>query len=272
MSFQCDAESGFQLLSRCDSRLSVVGLDPVVFRDGPKLNDIIEISGDPGTGKTLLITQYLVKSLLPSKWKDNFIGGFCVGVVLVNTDHHFQLFKLVSMMEMWLMKCGDNENEKKTFFNSETIEEIIKDSLKRLIILNCHDNTQFRVTLHSLEGVLNANHFISLVVIDSISAYYWLDTLQGGIKKMDLYIKQTLKSIRNYLKKYKVLVLYTKQLYFQSANKLPRYSEDDSSLVDYKIELHKPEDNSLYYANINFKSDEVVCQYSIEPHGICWVE
>ncbi|XP_049831146.1 DNA repair protein XRCC2-like [Schistocerca gregaria] len=275
MAFQCDAESGVQFLSRCGANLSLKGIDTVIFETGPELNDVIEITGDPSCGKTLLVTKFLVKCVLPKEWGKFHIGGLNVGAILMDTDHHFHLLKLVNLMELHLMKCrthSEDVEDNKTVLDSATVEKIIKESLRKLIILKCYDSAQYQITLYSLERLLSVNRYVSLLVLDSITAYYWQDVAQGGVRKMDLYVKKMLQTIKKCLMEYKLVLMYTKQTYFQST-KSSTDSHDDKTTPTYRIHLQQCQgqlNNNLFYAQISGQGKTKCILYKIDNSGITW--
>lgn len=211
-------ESGLQLLARLSKRPSLVGLDKVLFPDGPNPNEVIEISGDPSSGKTFFITKFIMKTILPAEYQNIHIGGLNAGIVLINMDYHFQMFKLISFMEHYLENCTSESTTTDNISKLDTvfIQTIISESLNNLIIYNCVDTIQLLVTFHAIQNLISKNSNISLVLIDSISANYWIDAMNGGIRKMDLYSKDILEELQKCLHDFKLVIIYTQPSYFQS--------------------------------------------------------
>lgn len=278
MDYDCKAETGVQLLARLSSRPNLNSLSETLFPGGINLGNIIEISGDSGSGKTTLITQFLVKCLLPKTWNEFTIGGLGAGAIIVDTDHHFQILKLVSIMESLLMKCRESntsEVQLPKHIDSKIIEKIIKESLANLIVLNCYDSVQLFVTFHSLENILSSNANTSLIIIDSLSAYYWQDVAVRGIRKMDLYLRKMLKALQSCTEEYKVTVMYTKQTHFQSN---VNFAEDSTATpgpgnVSYKIQLNRvegKETEDLFLAEVSTPVTKCVHQYTVSDDGLMW--
>ncbi|KDR18012.1 DNA repair protein XRCC2-like [Zootermopsis nevadensis] len=278
MDYDCKAETGVQLLARLSSRPNLNSLSETLFPGGINLGNIIEISGDSGSGKTTLITQFLVKCLLPKTWNEFTIGGLGAGAIIVDTDHHFQILKLVSIMESLLMKCRESntsEVQLPKHIDSKIIEKIIKESLANLIVLNCYDSVQLFVTFHSLENILSSNANTSLIIIDSLSAYYWQDVAVRGIRKMDLYLRKMLKALQSCTEEYKVIVMYTKQTHFQSN---VNFAEDSTATpgpgnVSYKIQLNRvegKETEDLFLAEVSTPVTKCVHQYTVSDDGLMW--
>ncbi|PNF41895.1 hypothetical protein B7P43_G15549 [Cryptotermes secundus] len=281
MDYHCKAETGVQLLARLSSRPSLTSLNETLFPDGLNLGNVTEISGNSGSGKTTLITQFLVKCLLPKTWNEFEIGGLGAGAIIINTDHHFQILKLVGTMESLLMNCRESSNSEIQYqkhIDSSTIEKIIKESLSNLIILNCYDSLHLFVTFHSLENILSSNANTSLIIIDSITAYYWQDAAAaGGILKMNSYLKKTLKALQACVEEYKVIIIYTKQTHFQSK---VSFTEDTTATpglgnITYKIHLNRvegKETEDLFFAEVSTTATKHVHQYTISKEGLLWVK
>lgn len=259
------SETALQLFARLIPRPSLLGLDSVLFPDGPNPRDVVEISGEPSTGKTLLLTQFIVKCVLPAEWKHIHIGGLKAGVVLLNTDHHFHTYKLVSVMESYLSNVGR--------FKVDEVEEIVKEALGRLIIYNIADSVQLNVTMYSLQTVISNQPEISLILLDSVSAFYWQDSVGGGIRKMDLYTKTVIKTMQKILGDFKGTIIYTRPTYFQSKNNKPEGCSAEPSVgcVNKRIVLKCVSVNS-FCAEINSASSQFMKMYSINSAGVQWVE
>lgn len=286
MDYQRKAETGLQLFARLSARPSLVGLEDRLFSSGPNHKDIIEISGDPATGKTLLLNHFLVKCLLPEQWNSILLGGLGAGAILINTDHHFKILKLISLMGQKLKiflkpkqnnEVNANNFSKKKYLKSEDIEDIIKHALKNLIILNCFDSLQLFVTFCSLEKLLSSCNNISLILLDSLSAYYWQDVMTGGSKRMYSYQTKLLQTLNKYVHEYRMVVIYTKQSYFQSKYRDVGGRNSDALMNSnpvYKIELKHvdSENRKKFCASVQTAASEYCNFYTINESGIEWVD
>ncbi len=92
-------------------------------------------------------------------------------VVYIDTDFHFSLMRLVGMLESRIKVCMQS------YANIIDADECINDCLQRLHVIRCHSSLQLLTALHSLEETLQKMPQISLLIIDSISAFYWLDRM-----------------------------------------------------------------------------------------------
>lgn len=59
-------------------------------------------------------------------------------------------------------------------------EATLRSCLSRLLVVHCSSSAQLLLTLHLLETSLSSRPSLALLLIDSISAFYWLDRSEGG--------------------------------------------------------------------------------------------
>lgn len=59
-------------------------------------------------------------------------------------------------------------------------EEVLRSCLSRLLVVHCSSSSQLLLTLHFLENSLSSRPALALLLIDSISAFYWVDRSEGG--------------------------------------------------------------------------------------------
>lgn len=57
---------------------------------------------------------------------------------------------------------------------------MLRSCLSRLLVVHCSSSSQLLLTLHFLETSLVSRPKLALLVIDSISAFYWQDRYEGG--------------------------------------------------------------------------------------------
>lgn len=59
-------------------------------------------------------------------------------------------------------------------------EALLRSCLSRLLVVHCSSSAQLLLTLHFLENSFSSRPSLELLLIDSISAFYWLDRCEGG--------------------------------------------------------------------------------------------
>lgn len=208
--------------------------------------DVFGFSGYSMSGKTFLITEIIAKCILPQKH-----GGKNCGAILINTDHHFEIANLIQVLECYI-KINNSEQL--------DIKTITKESLNNLIVVNVFDSHQFYLTFQKLDALLATNKKVSIIILDSILAYYWYDRLTGGIKKIDSYQKTILRSLQNLTKEHKLTILYTKTTtevkkeVLQDCKNYPMLEK-----INYRILLTKNDDT--FMANVTSPDNESFVKY-----------
>lgn len=59
-------------------------------------------------------------------------------------------------------------------------EKLLRSCLSRLLVVHCSSSSQLLLTLHFLETSLFSRPNLALLLIDSISTFYWQDRCEGG--------------------------------------------------------------------------------------------
>ncbi|XP_037691691.1 DNA repair protein XRCC2 [Choloepus didactylus] len=181
------AESGTELLARLEGRSSLKEIEPYLFADeeSPVHGDILEFHGPEGTGKTEMLYHLTARCILPKSE-----GGLEVEVLFIDTDYHFDMLRLVTVLEHRL---------------SQSSEEIIKYCLGRFFLVYCSSSTQLLLTLYSLETMFCSHPSLCLLILDSLSAFYWIDRVNGGesvnlqesiLKKCSLFLEKLVNEFR----------------------------------------------------------------------------
>ncbi|KAL6097417.1 xrcc2 [Pungitius sinensis] len=157
-------ENGAQLFARLETRPCLKDIEPQLFPEGggPNHGEVVELYGTEGTGKTEMLYHLLCRCVLPVA-----TGGLEVDVVFVDTDYSLDMLRLVSILESRL-NAADSD------------EAALRLCLSRLLVVHCSSSSQLLLTLYFLETSLSSRSGLALLLIDSISAFYWLDRCEGG--------------------------------------------------------------------------------------------
>lgn len=160
------------------------------------LGDVIEFHGVEGSGKTEMLYHLLSRCVLPTHRE-----GLEVEVIFVDTDYHFDMLRLVSILEARLSSSSP-ESE---------MEETVRSSLRRLSVLHCSSSVQLLITLQHLEGILCSRPALCLLVIDSISSFYWIDRANGGdsLARQEANLRRCTEILDRFRRDYGVVILAT---------------------------------------------------------------
>lgn len=166
--------------------------------------------------------------ILPSEWKGYNLKGADASIIFIDTDYKFQILRLVNLIEKRMTNCVDcgDKTVIGSKVSSDDIEELVKESLRKLIIIRCTSSFHFLMTLHSLETVVSNNPDIAVLMIDSISTYYWLDRCNGGenIQAQEKNMKLIVEQVTKLVNSYSLVLFATKAVNFK---KTKRENEDD---------------------------------------------
>lgn len=159
----------------------------VFFIDQNPASTVIEVAGSDGVGKTTVLLQEAVATILPSVWGPWNIGGQQARAALLDCDLRFSLTRLVELMRHRIRSFArlcdeqgnDIENRSSDKIEDSEIEKIIRASLKRLFISKIHSTRELVATIHSLASNMNGTS-VKRILIDGIMAFRWMDRMSGG--------------------------------------------------------------------------------------------
>lgn len=265
-----ESESGLALLARLGTRPSMKNIDSQFFPSGLDPYDIVEVSGNKGTGKSSFISHLILNALMPEAWYGIKLGGSSCGVVFIDADLHFSILQMENMLQRRIKKMVKSARaEVKGLGGSKAADSLVcspkafqdflhlgkrqqeseinkltRDCLKNLVYLKCTDSFQFTITLLSLDELMQNRDNISLVVIDSISAFYWYDrTYKAGTwYKLEQHYNRIFKVFLGHIRKHKLVLLTSRQALFQKRSskeerKTSYQNEDvdgDFDVTDYE--------------------------------------
>ncbi|XP_077298465.1 DNA repair protein XRCC2 isoform X1 [Arctopsyche grandis] len=196
LNLSCPVESGAQAFTRLVKPPSLIPLHQKLLPQAPKPSEVIEISYDKDTPHNALISDFISNAILPIE-----LGGKNAEVVILHTDGQFNLETLIHCMKRKI-KAVDPKY---------LCDVFIKRFIRNLHIVSIYDSQQMYVAIHALENVLAMNVNVSLVIIDSIVAFYWSDRMFGsGILKVTTYVLKILQMIKSVTKDHQTVIMYTK--------------------------------------------------------------
>lgn len=239
MEFKSQAESGLQLLERLVARPIIKDLTPLLPDE--LTSETIEIIGNASTGKTLFLTECIAKCIIPQN-----ACGLDTGVVYIDLDGQFNIIKLVKIIKRIIKNADDN---------------LVKACLNKLTLINCYDSPTLYVTFQRLKLFLTEQSQVGLVILDSVSANYWQDSVSGGEKYMDSYVEKIISSLKLCLEDFKVPIMFTRQSYFQS-------KQGDSLLDCVNRRILFKRLGSDFFATVTRRNVNLCYKFNINELGI----
>lgn len=265
MNCPCLIESGLQVFTRLTCPPTLVSLHPHLFPDGPLPLQVIEISYENDSPQNAILCDLISNVILPAEY-----GGKNTSVVIIITDGHFDVLILAKILRFKL-KLRFNYDE-------DSIKSIVEKCLNLAYIMEVYDSRHLFITMKSVEQMFAAKAEIAMVIVDTISAFYWSDRLNGkSVFKMDSYLKKTLGTLQALTKEYKPVIVYTKPSYFVSKSSLSDEGVECSQeigieKINYKLIIKKNSEqkgvtdlynvsvkdvNCTFLKHFYFKSDEI---------------
>lgn len=251
-------ESGIQFLSRVrNPKFNLWNLEEALFIDKLKEHDIIELTADSVYLKNVLLMHILKQILLIDDFKGLTIGTHNCGVLFIDTAFHFNVIHLYN----YLRKYVDTVNAKS--LGESDKEEIVEKSLENLVYIPCYDSQQLLATFYHLRWTISSNPKIKLVVLDNVGANYWQDSVNGGLRRMDLYEKKLISSLQNCIKDLKLPIMYVRPDFFVS--KHPTGSDTST----YRINVSGSA-RETYRVRVKTKTRNVEKLFVISEMGLKW--
>ncbi|KAK3087756.1 hypothetical protein FSP39_010202 [Pinctada imbricata] len=215
----------FQLLARLGSRPSIKDIELTLFPSGAYPKDVIEISGEEGTGKTELLLHFLSQIILPKTYSGKNIGGIEAKAIFIDLDYKFSILRLASILEKKILRELDKNGLSPS---CEEVESVIKQCLSNCLVLKCSSSAQLIVTLESLQKTVAEDPNIVAIFMDPISAFYWVDKCShgDGISVLTPNMKLIKESLSKLLNGYNLTLFASKALIFRNKGKFKDDAQD----------------------------------------------
>ncbi|KAL2085701.1 hypothetical protein ACEWY4_019021 [Coilia grayii] len=156
-----------------------------------------------------MLYHLIVRCLLPANR-----GGLEVEVMFVDTDYHFDTLRLVTILEARLAQPSPEatgEGSPKEGAEEDDDEEMVKACLRRLFVVHCSSSAQMLLSLHYLESWFSSRLALGLLVLDSISAFYWQDRCSGGesVPRQEANLRKCAQLLDRLCRDYSIVVFAT---------------------------------------------------------------
>ncbi|KAL6423126.1 hypothetical protein ACFW04_010073 [Cataglyphis niger] len=273
---QFHSEGGLELLSRFREKRRSVNFDRTIFSNDIGDRSVVEIVGASSTGKTLLLCQFIAKCILPVWYKGVKIDGCDSCAILIDTLGQIQITKFATLMTVMIRTAYQTAGVQPPI---ETIDLIVNKSLENLTVIDCCNNDQLHLSLHTLENDLLSDERIALLAIDNILAYYWQMRREKGILGMDQYARNLIKIIRTRISQFCDMTVYTRwnesvfrnETAVTSLNSPKRTDLLEETGVNYRLRLCKSFVAREFICRVRSMNDTKQIRYTISDSGIKWI-
>ncbi|XP_022325779.2 DNA repair protein XRCC2-like isoform X2 [Crassostrea virginica] len=229
-----DIEKGFQVLSRLQNFSTFEGVIPSVFKDGLHRKDVIELYGGEGTGKSEILLNVVAAMILPKIWKSIHLNGKDAHVIYIDNDYKFSMIRLVTIIESKIYSTLQEEEIQDEEIRKEDIENLVQKCLSNLTLIRCSSSSELLITLYGLNESMLCDPNLAMILIDSISAFYWIDKCNGGESLMaqEKNMMQITEVLQKLIKKFDLIIIATKCALFKRRNQ--DYSANNKEQVDHQ--------------------------------------
>lgn len=261
-------------LSGDHHRPSITPFYPILFPATcqPLPGESIEVSGSPSSGKTRLIFELIAHTILPRSH-----GGHSANCCYIQTKHHDnnRLSVLASILERTVRE-----------HHATNVQQIVNESMARMIIHRCPTRAALTITISNIDATLLHDDRYSLIVLDSVATFYWLEVAaQQQRIRIDRYVSDLVGKIAKAARHHGLLLVYGRPKEFLSAAAAPRHrgNADDDTIAwqsaDYRIELadrNAADESALRVREAHLMCDKrqaanIVKEFTINRCGIEWM-
>ncbi|XP_053674679.1 uncharacterized protein LOC128724985 [Anopheles nili] len=178
--------------------------------DGLRSGELVEISGDSNSGKSLLLLELIARAILPIN-----CGGLERGALLIDCENSFNRSVLLNIMEKHMLNNAEPALVG-TLADLRQKKTLQQESLTRLHLITCYSLEQFDLTLLSLPQLFHNHKDIAFVLIDSIATFYWNKCTPTKLVRQDSYLRGHCATLNKLAKTCKKIFLFTKPAHFPS--------------------------------------------------------
>ncbi len=190
------------------------------FLEDVRPGSVVELVGSEGTGKTQVLMHMIVTTVLPKRF-----GGMEAGAVIVDADMRFPFYRLATVLEARIRAqppapvaaaAAATSLPRGGLVSDEEVRLALLDSLDRVIMMQTRTSTELLAALHSIWGILDVDPLVSLLCIDSISAFYWQDRSAAGDLPNEATLTQrgVIKALGKLQADFPLVVAVTKPVFF----------------------------------------------------------
>lgn len=178
---------------------------PPFHRVPLRAGNVVEIVGPSASAKSELLIQAAVNCILPKEWKGVRYGGSEGVVMLFDLDCRFDILRLSHFLCCRIhgacehhgphysgySETNNRPNEKLGSQASSVLvthleDEMFRACMERFLYIRCYSSFEFLAALKTIrpqfqKAIEKHNNGVHLLMIDSISAFYWLDRASKSI-------------------------------------------------------------------------------------------
>ncbi|KAF9426470.1 hypothetical protein BGZ94_006480 [Podila epigama] len=220
------SESGMTHLQKHGSGIGIDQIDSILLRyGGLKPGDLIDFLGGPCSGKTTALYAITIASILPKSWKHTrglpplVLNGRSKHVIFVDMDLGFSGDRLKSLISLHIhtqLKVQQQElvlQQQSQGYQSK-VDQLVASCLQKVHVFRPPSASSTILMLRSMDHYLTrvasqnpfANSPFALLILDSISSFYWQEKLHNNHTRA---MSQIIDALDRLVKRWKLVFVTT---------------------------------------------------------------
>jgi len=182
--------------------------------------DVVQVCGKENCGKTELLLNIIADTILPDQWNSIKLPGRNLSAIFISTDYKFDLLRLVCIMDNKLSEALQKQNVKFKKCLPSIVEQksIVISSLERCHVFKTSSEDKLLSTTEWIATFLQHRLNVSVIAIDNVAAYYWIERSKHGQVEYETKQKCLVNSLKALVQNNKIVLVYTVPLLMSSSN------------------------------------------------------
>ena len=173
--------------------------------------DVVQLCGEENCGKTELLFNVIADAILPDQWNNIKLPGRNLSTIFISADYKFDILRLVCVMENKLKEALQKQNPKfkKSLPSILVQKSIVTSSLERCHVFKTSSGDELLSTIEWMPKFLQRNLDVSIIAIDNVAAYYWMERSKYGLAEYESRQKCLVNGLKKLKEGYRIVILYT---------------------------------------------------------------
>ena len=173
--------------------------------------DVVQLCGEENCCKTELLLNVIADTILPDQWNSIRLPGRNLSAIFISTDYKFDVLRLVCIMENKLKEALQKQNVILKMRPPSIAEQktIVTSSLERCHILKTSSGDELLSTVEWIPTFLQHVLNVSVVAIDNVATYYWIECSKYGQVEYESRQKRLVNSLKKLVQTHNIILFYT---------------------------------------------------------------
>ncbi|XP_012555096.1 DNA repair protein XRCC2 isoform X1 [Hydra vulgaris] len=244
------SETAAQLFNRLCDKPNLSDLDGKIFFKQKDDIFFAEFAGNESCGKTELMLNSIVNTIMPKEWNNLCIKGMNYTAIVIDLAYKFPAIRLITLLENRIKLFSESNN------CELDIDCFVKDCLSRFYKFVCNSTSDFINVLSYIPQFVNENPGVCLVAIDNIEVFYWIDKVKGSRSNFAIE-----KLLRVLVVELKINVIICRTILFEEKNEYKKSFD----IPKYNLNLILKSNNLFVCSSKNYSQ---ITTFTIDRNGV----